>query len=102
MLFLVLIQAVLKGQVFALQVLVQDEISHLFGKLLILDISELDKGCNVVPIFLIIFPVCLAHARQLVRYLLCDVIGYLLHKSIILQSASGHVKRQIRTVDDTL
>ena len=102
MLFLVLIQAVLKSQVFALQVLVQDEVSHLLSKLLILDIAELDEGCNVIPVFLIIFPVCLAHAGQLVCYLLRDVIRYLLHEAVILKGTSGHVKRQIRAVDDAL
>ena len=102
MLFLVLIQTVLKSQVFAFQVLVQDEIAHLFSKLLILDIAELDKGRNVIPVFLIIFPVCLTHAGQLVRHLLRDVIRYLLYKAVILKGASGHVKRQVRTVDNTL
>ena len=102
MLFLVLIQTVLKSQVFAFQVLVQDKVSHLLSKLLILDIAELDEGRNVVPVFLIIFPVCLAHTGKLVCYLLRDVIRYLLHEAIILQGASGYVKRQIRAVDNAL
>ena len=44
----------------------------------------------------------LAHAGQLVRYLLGNIIGNLLYKAIVLQRASGYVQRQIRTVNDAL
>src|SRR5699024_10360496 len=57
---------------------------------------------DIIPVFFISFTVSLAHYCQLVRYLLGNILRYLLYKSIILQRASGHVQRQIRTVDDAL
>ena len=101
-LLLILLQTVRKGQILAVQILEQDIISHLLCKFLILNIPEFDERCNIIPIFFIIFTVRLAHAGQLVRHLLGDIVGNLLHKAVVLQRASGHVKRQIRAVDHTL
>ena len=102
MLFLVLIQAVLKGKVFALQILIKDIIPHFLRELFILDITELDEWRYIIPVLLIVLTVRLAHAGKLVSHLLGNVIRYLLYKTIVLQRASGYVKGQVRTVDDAL
>ena len=39
---------------------------YLFFELLILQASEFDKWADIIPIFFIILPVCLAHASQFV------------------------------------
>ncbi len=44
----------------------------------------------------------LAHAGQLIRNLFGNIIGNFLYKAIVLQRASGHVQRQIRTINDAL
>ena len=99
---LCLFHHVLQGQILSVQVLKEDVVIHLLGELLISEASVLDEGRNVIPVLLIVLPVGLAHAGQLVRHLLGDVVGNLLDKSIILQRASGYVQRQIRAVDDAL
>src|SRR5699024_912662 len=43
MLLLVLLQAVLKGQIFAFQILKEDVISHLLRKFLVLNVAKLDE-----------------------------------------------------------
>ncbi len=102
MLFLVLIQAVLQGEVFAFQILIKDIIPHFLRELFILDITEFDEWRNIVPVLLIVFTVRLAHAGKLVSHLLGDIVRNLLYKTIVLQRASGNIKRQVRAVDDTL
>ena len=95
-------QTVRQRHVFAVQVLEKDIIRHLLAELVILQAAEFNEGTDVIPVFLIFFPVGLAHAGQLVGNLLGDVIGNLLHEAVVLQRASGNVQRQIRTVDDAL
>src|SRR5699024_11518631 len=68
MLLLIFLQAVLKGQILALQVLKEDIIPHLLRKLLVLDVAELDEGSNVIPVFLIVLTLGLAHSGKLVRH----------------------------------
>ena len=57
---------------------------------------------DIIPVFFIVFSVCLAHAGQFISHLLADIIRDFLYKSVILQRTSGYVQRQIRAVDDTL
>ena len=104
-LFLVLrldLQTLGQSQIFAVQILEEDIIIHLLTELVILQAAELDEGTDVIPVFVVLFLIRLAHTGQLVRYLLGNVLGDLLDKSIILQCTSGYVQRQIRAVDDTL
>jgi len=104
-LFLILrldLQALRQRQIFAVQILEEDVIVHLLTELVILQAAKLDERTDVIPVFVVLFLVCLAHACQLVRYLLGNVLCDLPDKSIILQCTSGYVQRQIRAVDDTL
>ena len=91
-----------QGQVLAVQVLEQDVIVHPLTELIVLQAAELDKGTDVIPVLVILFLLGLAHAGELVRHLLGDVLGDLFHKAVVLEGAPGHVQRQIRTVNDTL
>ncbi len=67
-----------------------------------LQAAELDKRSDVIPVFLIILPVCLAHPGQLVCHLLRNIVGNLLYKAVILQCESRFVQRQIRSVAGSL
>ena len=93
---------ILDGQVFAIEILVQDGVCHLFAKFAVLDTAKFDERADIIPVFFIILAVGLAHAGELVCDLLCDVVGDFLYKAVVLQGASGYVQRQIRAVDDTL
>ena len=96
------LKALRQRHVLSFQILEQDVIRHLLTELIILQAAELDERADIVPIFLVLFLFGLAHARQLIRNLLADVVGNLLHKAVVLQCASGHVERQIRAVDHAL
>ena len=93
---------ILDSQVLAVEILVQDGVCHLFAEFAVLDAAEFDERADIIPVFFIILAVGLAHAGELVCDLLCDVVGDLLYKAVVLQSASGYVQRQVRAVDDTL
>ena len=97
-----LLYKILDGQIFAVEILVQDGVCHLFAEFAVLDSAKFDERADIIPVFFIILAVGLAHAGELVCDLLCDVVGDLLYKAVVLQSASGYVQRQIRAVDDTL
>ena len=99
---LVLSDTVSQRQILAIDILKQNVVHHLIGELGILDAAVFDERADIVPVFLIVLTVCLAHTAQLVGNLLADIIGDLLDKAIVLQCASGYVQRQIRTVDHTL
>ena len=104
-LFLILrldLQALGQRQIFAVQILEEDVIIHLLAELVILQAAELDEGADVIPVLVVLFLVSLAHTGKLVRYLLGNVLGDLLDKSVVLQCTSGYIQRQIRAVDDTL
>ena len=77
-------------------------IIHFLAVLVIFQAAELDKGTNIIPIFLVFFFFCPAHTGQLISHFLGNVLGNLLYKTVILQRTSGHIQRQIRTVDHTL
>ena len=69
--------------------------------------AEEKKACllytsDVIPVFLVGFLVCLAHADQLVSHFLRDIFLNLLDESVILQSGAGDIERKIRTIDHTL
>ena len=91
MLVLSRLQIILQSQIFAVQILENNVLVHLLGELLVSQASELNEWADIVPVFLVVLSVCLAHAGQLIRYLLCNVIGNLLHKAVVLKSASGYV-----------
>ena len=95
-------QALRQSQILAVQVLEQDIVIHTLAELVVLQAAELDEGADIIPVFLVFFLLRLAHAGKLVRHLLGDIFGNLLHKAVILQRASGHIQRQVRAVDDTL
>ena len=104
-LFLILrldLQALRQSQILAVQILEEDVIIHLLTELVILQAAEFDEGTDIIPVLVVLFLVGLAHTGQLVRYLLGNVLGDLLDKSVVLQCTSGYIQRQIRTVDDTL
>ena len=99
--FPVFFDAVFEGQIFAINILEQHIIHHLVGEFAVFDASEFDEGTDIVPVFLIAFAICLAHAAELVCHFLADVIGNLLYETIVLQRASGYIQRQIRAIDHT-
>ena len=96
------LKALRQGQIFSVQILEQDVIVHLLTELVILQAAKLDERADVVPVFVVLFLLGLTHAGELVRHLLGNIFGNLLYKAVILQSASGYVQRQIRTVDHAL
>ena len=96
------LQILLQRQELAVQIFIEDEIHHSVGEFLVLQAAELDERADIVPVFFIVLPVGLVHAGKLVCDLLGNVSGNLLHKSVVLQRASGDIQRQIRTVDHTL
>ena len=100
-LLLILLNTVFQRQILVVNIFEQYIIHHLVGEFAVFDAAEFDKGTDIIPIFLIRFTVRLAHAAQLVRHLLADVIGNLFHKAVVLQRASGNVQRQVWTVDHT-
>ena len=87
--------------ILVIQVLEQNIIAHLLAEFFIFQAAEFDKWADVIPVFLIVFFICLAHSWKLVSNFLGNVFGDLLYESIILQCASWYVKRQIRTINDS-
>ena len=98
---LVDLQTLGQRHVLAVQILEKDIVGHLLAELVVLQAAELDEGTDIIPVFLVLFLLGLAHAGQLIRHLLCDVLADLLDKTVVLQRASGHVERQVRAVDHT-
>ena len=96
------LQAFGQCKVPAVQVLEEDVIIHLLTELVILQAAEFDEGADVIPVFVVFLLLGLAHARELVCHLLGDILGYLLHKPVVLQGTPGHIKGQVRAVNDTL
>ena len=95
-------QTLRQALVLAFQVLEQDVIRHLLAELVIFQAAVLDERIDVIPVFLVLFTLGLAHTGQLVCHLLGDVVADLLNETIVLQCGTGYVQRQIRTVDHTL
>ena len=91
-----------KRQIFAVQILEQNVICHLFAEFVILQTAKLDEGTDIIPVLVILFLLGLAHTSQFIGNLLGNIIGDLLYKAVILQCASGYIQRQVRTVDHTL
>ena len=91
-----------KCEIFPVQILEEDIIRHLLAEFVVPEASVLDKRADVIPVFVVVFLVCPAHAGELVRHLLRDVVGDLRGKAVILQRASRYVQRQIGAVDDAL
>ena len=99
--FLVLFNAIFQCQIFAVKILEEYIISHFLCKFSILDAAIFNEWADVIPVFFIGFTVCFAHSCQFICYLLGNILGNLLYKSIILQCTSGYVQRQIRAVNYT-
>ena len=93
---------IFQRQIFVINILKEDCILHLIAEFLVFEASEFDKRADAVPVFLIIFSLCLTHSGQLIRHFLGDIVRYLIDKSVILQCASGYVQRKVRAVDDSL
>ena len=64
--FLILVDAVLKSQIFSVDVLEQNIVHHLLGEFLVLDASVFDEWVDIIPVFLVILTVGFAHAGELV------------------------------------
>ena len=90
-----------ESEVFAVQIFHQGVIQDFFAEFRLFDAAVFDEGADIVPVFLVVLTVGLAHTGELVCHFLGDIIGNLLHETVVLQSASGNVQRQIRAVDDT-
>ena len=90
------------GEIFSVQILEQDIVGHSGAELVVSEAPVLDEGRDVIPVLLVIFFVGLAHAGQLVRDLLGDIVADLFGKAVVLQRASGDVQRQVGAVDDAL
>ena len=89
-------------QELAVQVLEKDIVGHLPAELVVAQAAVLDEGADVVPVLVVVLLIGLAHAGQLVRHLLGDVIGDLCDKAVVLQGAPGNIQGQVRTVDGAL
>ena len=50
-----------------IQVLEQNIIAHLLTEFFIFQAAEFDKRTDVIPVFLIVFFICLAHSGKLVK-----------------------------------
>ena len=88
--------------ILAVQILEQDVVRHPLAELLILEAAVLDERADIVPVFVIIVLVGFAHAGELVRNLLRDVVRDLLRKAVVLQCGSRYVQRQVRAVQHAL
>ena len=84
----VCLHALFQRHVFVIQVLEEDVVHHLVAEFLVLQAAELDERADVIPVFLVVLLVGLAHAAQLVGNLLGNVVCDLIYKSIVLQRAS--------------
>ena len=84
----VCLHALFQRHVFVIQVLEEDIVHHLVAEFLVLQAAELDERADVIPVFLVVLLVSLAHAAQLVGNLLGNVVCDLVNKSIVLQRAS--------------
>ena len=92
-------QTLRQCQIDTVQVLEENVIRHLLAELVVFQAAKLDKRADIIPVFLIFFFLGLAHTGQLVSHFFRDIFADLLNKTVILQCASGHIQRQIRTVD---
>ena len=90
-----------KSEVLAVQILQKGVIQDLLTEFLLFDAAVFDERADVIPVFLIVFTVGLAHAGELVCNLFGNIIGNLLNKTIVLECTSGNIQRQIRAVDHT-
>ena len=91
-----------QGLVLSIDGLEQQNILHTVIEFLIFQAAKLDKCRNIIPVFFIAWTVIFKDLMQLVRNLLGDVLGNLLYFAVILQKASGNIKRHVRTIDNTL
>ena len=78
------LDTVFQCQILVIQILEQNRVFHLVTELFIFQASELDERTDVIPVFLIVFSLCLAHSGKLVCNLLGNVFRDLIHKSVIL------------------
>ena len=76
------------GQVLAVQILEQDVVGHPCAELVVLEAAVLDEGADVIPVLVVVLFIGLAHAGELIRNLLCDVIADLLREAVVLERAS--------------
>ena len=91
-----------QGQELAVQILEEDIVGHLLAELVVAQAAVLDEGADVVPVLVVVLLIGLAHAGQLVRHLLGNIIGNLGDKTVVLQGASGNVQGQVRAVNGAL
>ena len=84
----VLLDTILQGQVFPVNILKQNDFLHLVAELLVFQAAELDERADIVPIFLVVLSLRLAHSGKLICNLLGNVIGNLIDEPVVLERAS--------------
>ena len=99
--FFVFCNKILKSQIFAVEVFEQQTVFDAVIEFVIFDAAVFDERADIIPVFLIIFTVGLAHAGQFVCNFLADIFRNFLYSTVVLQCTSGNVQRQIRTIDHT-
>ena len=98
---LIHLKALRQRHINTVQILEKNIVRHLLTELIVFQTAKLDERTDVIPVFLILLFLGLAHAGQLIRHLFRDILADLLNETVILQRTSGYVKRQIGTVDHT-
>ena len=76
------------GQIFVIQILKENGVHHLITEFLILKASEFYKRTDIVPVFLVVFQVSIAHSGEFIRHFLGNILCHLIDESVILQCAS--------------
>ena len=69
----IFLNAVFQSEVFIIQVLEQNVIHHTLRELVVFDTTEFDKGTDIIPVRLIVFPFCLTHTSELICHFLSNV-----------------------------
>ena len=88
-----------QGKIFPIGIFEQHDRIGPFGKFLICQHAVLDKYLQVIPFFLVLFPVVFEDIGQAVGHFLRNVVGNLLHIPVTLQIGTGYIQRNIRRID---
>ena len=97
-----MLQVFLQREILPVNVLEEHVVLDMLIKLLVLQAAILQERIDVIPIFLKILALCLAHADKLVRDFLGDIVGHLLDEPVILKRGTGYVQREVRAVHNAL
>ena len=88
-----------QGKIFPIGIFEQHDRIGPFGKFLICQHAVLDKYLQVIPFFLVLFPVVFEDIGQAVGHFLRNVVGNLLHIPVTLQIRTRNIQRNIRRID---